>query len=145
MNDKASTRAPVMVHVRDGELVDITTLLDDDLKALQLAKSEQIAHVKEQLSRARSRAAGSGDYSDADWFHRTNHALRHMGVDHQRISHEFGFRRRTKTEANTHKSVSFEQQFVNAARLVLPQDQYLQLVQIALTTHQKHSNAQEAA
>jgi len=93
---------------------------------------EAIAAIKEQISRAKSNAAQTGDYSDTDWFHRTNRALRHKQADHQLLLREMAKARATSKQA-THKerekqSLSFEREFMRAAKQLLDGPTYTMLM-----------------
>lgn len=76
----------------------------------------EIAEIKAQLGEAKSIAAETGEYSDADWFNRANLALRLKGREHQALQMEHGRRRKAERRAY---NASIERAFIDAARLRL--------------------------
>lgn len=93
---------------------------------------EAIAVIKEQIGRAKGEAASSGDYSDADWFHRTTRALRHKQAEHQVLLREMA-KKRAEIKQAAHKeslcqAMTFEREFMRAARQLLDEPTYTMLM-----------------
>lgn len=90
---------------------------------------DEIASIKEQIARAKGAAAGSGDYSDSDWFQRTNRALRHKQSLHQRLLQEAGALRRAQSEA---ERGGFDNRLIGLVKAAMPPEQFRQLVDKAM-------------
>lgn len=86
---------------------------------------EEIAQIKSQLATAKGHAASTGDYADAGWFQRANHALRMKQIDLQQVMAERGQRKREATQA---RDESFGQRFIAVAKRRLDRDLFLSLV-----------------
>ena len=102
-------------------IVDFSTFSDLDITNSIEGVASDIAVIKRQINEAKSKAASTGDYSDTDWFHRANAALRYKGVEHQSLLQEKGKRSRAKKEAHTN---TFERAFLQAARQILDADTF---------------------
>lgn len=89
---------------------------------------DKIAHLKLQISEAKGRAATTGDYSDANWFNRANHALRMFQREHQQCLREIGDRNKKQRRE---PSITFERHFMRAARARLDPDLYESLLEEA--------------
>lgn len=76
----------------------------------------EMAEIKAQIGKAKGYAAETGEYSDSDWFHRANLALRLKGREHQALQLEFGKRRK---EERRDYNASLEHAFIDAARTKL--------------------------
>ena len=46
---------------------------------------EDMAAIKEQIARAKAAAFSKKIYSDVDWFHAAQRALRHKQIEHQKL------------------------------------------------------------
>ena len=91
--------------------------------------TEEIALIKAQIAEAKGIAAETGDYSDSDWFHRANLALRFKGREHQALQLEFGKRRK---EERRQRNDTFERAFIDAARDLLDADTYKMVMAAAV-------------
>ena len=95
----------------------------------QLAALEEIASIKEQIARAKARAAADGEYSDADWYQRANRALRHKQIEHQSLMQRTAeLRKRLKQEAQQEQNQRFETAFIAAAKGMLDGDTFQRIV-----------------
>ncbi len=102
------------------------------MEEAQLAALEEIASIKEQIARAKARAAAEGDYSDANWYQRANRALRHKQIEHQSLLRSAAeLRKRLKQEAQREQNPRFEQAFIAAAKGMLDEDTFQRIVQRA--------------
>jgi len=93
------------MNVKDMSTEDVERRLGD--------VTAEIAEIKAQIGEAKGIAAETGEYSDTEWFHRANLALRLKGREHQALQIEFG--RRRKEERRAHNS-RIERAFIDAAR-----------------------------
>lgn len=105
-----------------------------------------IASIKEQIARAKSSAAQTGDYADTDWFHRANRALRHKQAAHQILLREIGFlsasRRQVAHVKHMEQQPTFEREFIRAAQRKLDEATLKALMDEAQqATHELHSEA----
>lgn len=96
------------MNVKDMSTKDIERRLGD--------VTAEIAEIKAQIGEAKGFAAETGKYSDNEWFHRANLALRLKGREHQALQLEFG--RRRKEERRAHNA-SIERAFIDVARAKL--------------------------
>lgn len=110
----------------------LATMSDEGIQALLLERQAEMARVREQIARAKAKVAETGDYSDSDWFHSANRALRHMGIEHQRLQHEMSARKKRKHEEGQAKHVDVGRAFMKAAKAMLPHETYMHLVRMAV-------------
>ena len=110
---------------------------------------EAIAAIKEQIGRAQSNAANTGDYSDADWYHRTNRALRHKQAEHQLLLRETAKVRLANKQAahveSEKQSLRFEREFMRAAKQLLDDATYTMLLSEARRLNARLSGAGTAS
>lgn len=103
-----------------------------DLKTRLLDVLSDINRVKDQISRAKSKAASTGDYSDTKWYRSANAALNHLKLEHQTILLQISEVKAQIAEETKHRNKidgqTFERIFVRAAERVLPAAQYQQLL-----------------
>jgi hypothetical protein len=69
---------------KDG-LLDLESLDAEQLRRLKQQQTAESHRIRETVDRARREAAQSGQYSDRDWFHRAETALRIRGRQDQQI------------------------------------------------------------
>jgi hypothetical protein len=94
---------------------------------------EDMAQIKEQIARAKGNAAERGDYSDADWFHSANRALKHKQIEHQKLmARQSALKRAAKDQRikeSNRQSLVFERAFMDNAKLLLPTETYEALIE----------------
>jgi hypothetical protein len=99
---------------------------------------EAIAAIKEQIARAKSNAAQHGDYSDSDWFHSANRALRHKQAEHQLLLRETAkVRQKNKQESHVlseKQRLTFERTFMQVAKQMLDDATYTMLLRATSAT-----------
>ena len=93
------------MNVKDMSTEDIERRLGD--------VTAEIAKIKAQIGEAKGIAAETGEYSETEWFHRANLALRLKGREHQALQLEFGRRRKEDRRAF---NATVEREFINVAR-----------------------------
>jgi hypothetical protein len=97
---------------------------------------EAIAAIKEQIARAKSKVHETGDYSDADWFHSANRALRHKAQEHQLLLREMAKKREEEKQAkhalNRIQSLTLERSFMRSAKLMLDEGVYIKIMDEAI-------------
>lgn len=87
---------------------DLTKLSREALDRRVVEVMTEMANIRSQVNDAKSHTATTGDYSDADWFRRAEHALRMRGIEHQKLAQEVGRRnRQEKTERANAREVHF--------------------------------------
>ncbi len=79
----------------------------------------EIAAIKEQIGRAKSAVHLTGDYSDADWYHAANRALRHKQQNHQRLLRMLAEVRNQRKAANVLQTATYERHFRSVAKEML--------------------------
>lgn len=102
---------------------------------------EDIANIKEQIARASTAARQTGDYSDSDWFHAANRALRHKQAAHQKALRETAeIRRELKAmqRANDPSEKTFERRFMTEAKAVLSGELYDAIIARTQTNHSEN-------
>lgn len=104
--------------------MDVTKMSTDELEKRLRAVMQELAEVKTQIDFAKSEAAETGNYSDADWFNRARHAVRMKGREHQLIQAELGKRKKEERRAFNAKA---ERCFIDAARRRLDPDLFSDL------------------
>lgn len=115
--------------------------LDDEsiesLEELRDLRLREIAMIKTQLEQAKSDVMERGVYSDSEWFRKATHALRMKGVEHQQLCTTLAKRKRERTK----KAVADEaQRFKDAARILLPRELFMQIVDAANFGHEGVTN-----
>ncbi len=93
--------------------MNVKNMSTEDIERRLSKVTEEIAEIKAQIGEAKGYAAETGEYSDTEWFHRANLALRLKGREHQALQFEFG--RRRKEERRAHNA-TIERAFIDAAR-----------------------------
>ena len=98
--------------------IDIKQTKDDIFRCL-----EEMASIKEQISRASAKARSQKIYSDVDWFHSAKRALKHKQIDHQKLQGRLSELNKlaavqTKEPAST-DSRNFERAFMHEAKMFL--------------------------
>jgi hypothetical protein len=91
----------------------------------------EIADIKEQIGRAKANAQATGDYSDSDWYHRANRALRHKQAEHQRLLRSAADARRLLRRLESEEKVSertFERVFMAEAKALLSDTTYREII-----------------
>ena len=99
----------------------------------------EMAGIKDQIARAASNARQTGNYSDSDWYHAANRALRHKQAAHQKaLRYTAELRRQLKVmqRANDPSEKTFERQFMIEAKAVLSGELYGEII---ARTQSKHS------
>jgi len=91
-----------------------------------------IASIKEQIGRAKSLVHQTGDYSDADWYHSANRALRHKQQEHQKLLQLMGELKKQQKDANIKASDErakiYERAFITVSKEILSQSVYESIV-----------------
>lgn len=96
--------------------MNVKNMSTEDIERRLGAVTVEIAEIKAQIGEAKSIAAKTGEYSDPEWFHRANLALRFKGREHQALQLEFGKRRKEERRAN---NARIERVFIDVARAKL--------------------------
>jgi len=78
------------------EIQAIIDELTDEMEEID----ERRAAIKGQIEQAQSRVFIAGEYSDPDWFRRAKGALRHLGVERNRLNREIADHKRRLRAAN---------------------------------------------
>ena len=93
---------------------------------------EAMAAIKEQIARAKSKVHETGDYSDSDWFHSANRALRHKAADHQILLREMAKAKEAAKQAahqiSEERATRFERSFMRAAKQMLDDATYSDII-----------------
>lgn len=109
------------MNVKDMSTEDIELRLGD--------VTAEIAEIKAQIGKAKGIAAETGEYSDTEWFHRAQFALRLKGREHQALQLEFGRRRKEERRA---RNDSVERAFISVAKAKLDATTFRLLLDEAL-------------
>lgn len=102
------------------------TLAELDQKREEL--EFKLANVKGQLEKAAAHRIATGEYADADWYRRAKAVQRYTGIEHQQLLRQISAIKRTQREVNAR---SFDACFVDAARALLPPDEFRRLYDAA--------------
>lgn len=106
-------------------MIDVEQSTDEELQARLDEVSEELASIRLQVDTAKSRARAQGEYSDPDWFHRAQFALRMKGQEHQRIQRELS---RRKKRAREHADNSIGECFIRAAKRRLDEEVFTDIM-----------------
>ena len=91
------------------------------IESRQLELLTEMARIKEQIARAKSLAASERNYSDTDWYHAANRALKHKQIEHQELLQKAATLRKEIRLSDTR---SFERAFMDAAYRRLDGEMY---------------------
>jgi hypothetical protein len=98
-----------------------------------IAVLQDIASIKAQIERAKSRPRDGKGYSDSEWFQAANTALKYKQVEHQRLLQEIGKQQKIAKALRVAKEQqlqnTFERTFIRTARDLLDRDTYIRLLQ----------------
>jgi len=90
--------------------------------------TDDMARIKGRLQESRTQVYRTGEYSDPDWYHRANEALRFRGIDIRQLQNELGKRNRQEKQARSTVSKS---NFEKAARQILSLELFLEVANLA--------------
>lgn len=103
-----------------------------DLKTKLVDVMADMNRVKDQIGRAKARAASTGDYSDTKWYRAANAALNHLKTEHQTVLLQLSDIKAQivaeEKQQNKLAGQTFERLFIKTAQRVLPAEQYRQLL-----------------
>lgn len=91
-----------------------------------------LVRINDQLGRAKSKAASTGDYSDTKWFRSASAALNHRKVEHQNILMQLSsiktqIQQEQKAQ-NMERANTFERLFMKVAKRNLSEKKFQALI-----------------
>jgi len=104
--------------------IDVNALTKEQVLELLPQVTVEMDSIRQQIDAARVKARTTGEYADPDWYQRAQCALRARGRFHQRLQFRLSALKQTQSKG-------LDGYFVDAARELLPREQFERLLQAA--------------
>ena len=101
---------------------------DDELQDRIVRVLDALSDVKFKVDSAKAAVIKRGEYSDPDWFISMNSRKRLLGAEHQMLQREA-----SRRKSAISKELTFENAFIDAARELLDQDLFYDILDSART------------
>ena len=101
----------------------------DEIRRKIMEAQDAKNSIQEQIDRAKRKHAETGEWADAGWLSRAEHACKKRGAEIAQWQQRLGEARRKekKRDANT-----LERHFMNRARVILPEPVFNQIFTLAM-------------
>ena len=111
---------------------DYSRMSIDEIHDRLLQVSDAIGDIKNQINRAKAIKEETGESADHEWFLKANYALRKYGVAHQKLQFELSKKKKEeKLKMHQQLHASIPEQFIQAAKTMLPKEQYELILGVA--------------